>query len=500
MKYYFLKKTVCLCGILYLALYGVVGTAQARSAKHEAVLEDKIQTSCEQVKQSLAKTVRYLSRYTDKAKSAHEKRWAKLATAKVNCRHKKKAALYLKLAAQVRASHHEKIGVLVPEYLYNQSLRASFVQGVKNACHEASLCTPSEHLVIRYLTDPQPKKLIRHITELLYNKGVSVIIGGFDEGSHRYLNQISKVFAVPVFLMTPRENISKLPPYSFVFSPSEKFLLEGLVSFWSQKNVKRIALLEPKHSDGSIEKYLLEITESQPMTLAKTIHYHPNYQSMLTTSKEILQLLPHQRQDEWQQLLENHKLATEQEDLNTEEQQLTEEELFLEPKFDYDVLLIADNARIVRHFVKLFRYLRLTKPIPLAGTHLWRAQEIIKPWDPLLEGAYFVDFIGEYSQLLKAMDLTEREGYHEDMSKYLVDPSMMANMDFQLLGYRATHMALKVAFLPGASRHHMGKIIRQRMSADSTNRPHEIRWPTHLFQLSKGHLREVATTRSKSHE
>ena len=438
----------------------------------------------------------------------HQQPWHKLLDASfLSCFSKKEARQLLGVAAQIRAEHNHKIGIMIPYKLFEKKLVDSFIHGASSACQEDPICVESQHLVLKRYHHHSRADLEKVAAELLYHHGVTLIVGGFHPPTHEFLNELATIFSLPVFLMAPRAHHDGLSRHTFLFSPSEKHLLARLLSFFKSQNKHKIVLLEP--AGGVTQGFLSSMLDTYNMTM-ETHTYHKSYPSMLNVAKEVLELHPHQRKDEWDQLVAQKR--AESEELGEE---LKIEDVFLEPRFQHDVLLIADNAKMVRHYVKIFRYLRLKKPIPLAGMHLWRAEDLLKPWDNLLEGAYFADFIGLYNALpsfVKPLDRPakvvlasgeavvkkpEEPGDFALSGGYFIDPAQMASIDFQLLGYRAINQALSLALTPGIKRTHMTghlqNLVRQNQlgSMKTLSTVNEVYWPIHLFKITRGQLRHL---------
>ena len=464
---------------------GVLSSPYRKAAGAPLLSAQKLKKTCQYVMNHLAPLSQEILHAQIKTGSLQGP-WQKLDRALLSdCRQRKKAQRILKWAATLRSQHRHKVGLLLPSHRYDQAMMKNFLHGIKSACKEHILCHQKEHMAVYKLKSHHPEELLKGMHKLLITEKVSVIIGGFHPSSQDYLNRLAQAFALPVLLMAPRDNLRDLSDHTFVASPSETQLLKALIQQWKKQGVRSLALLQPEGHTHT-QKQLQDLTEGSSLSLVKTIFYQKNYDSMLRASQELLQLLPHQRKEEWVQLLKDS-----QGDEDQTSSTISSEEVYLNPKFDYDMLVIADNAKIVRHYLKIFRYLRLSHPIPLAGTHLWRAQELIQPWDSLLEGAYFADFIGRYDRLPSYVQISD-----PSFTPHFIDPALMAPIDFQLLGYRSMQMALSVALLPNRNRNVLSQHLRHpyHHSEIFLQNKHELSWPTTLFGISQGHLRQLNTT------
>lgn len=437
--------------------------------------------------------------YQDTEKlSDHQNKWHELSGfSDRSCRNKRSSQQVLKTAAHVRSFHTRKVGLLIPTHGLDSYLSQSFDHGLKSACEEMAECDLDQILVRRLYNPYASGDLNRALGHLLYDDGVSVIIGGFHRTDHTVLNRIATLFSVPVFLMSPSAVTSQYSRHVFLHSPSQRLLLARILTYFRSYGITQVALVEPAESEGSTKQDLMSLAGDYGVQLAFYENYHSHYKSLVDVSQKLLKLAPGDRKAEWAQLVSQKT----EESAQTGEP-FSSEDIFLNPRFDYDALIIADNAKMVRHFVKIFRYLRLKKAIPLVGMHHWRAEEILDPWDPLLEGAHFVDFIGRYDHLPSFI----RSHGSSDRSHngYFIDPAMMAAVDLQLLGYRAMKEALQAMMTHRIKRSQLSEFIRSSLRLQFAQQstahlnPHEVYWPTHLFKLSRGQIYEYSQSLQKS--
>lgn len=464
--------------------------------------------TCRYVMNELARSMRQLLKAADISSAAktafkpHQQPWQQLlALPTGSCHRTSLQPKIIKLAAQVRATHQQKIGVIVPASGLEEYLKRAFFYGLTSACQQGSIpCEPRRHLVVRSYNPLAAGDLQRALGELIYTHGVSVIIGGFSTAHHRLLSQIGALFAIPIFLMAPGPDDA--PPSNHVFqhSPSERLLLARLMDHFRTNNLHQIVLLEPASAQGRLHQEFTAMAPAYGVKLAAYHTYDQHYRSIIEVSEEVLQLRPHHRQEEWATLVKAQQQAQEVADAP-----ITAAEVFLEPQFNYDAIMIADNAKMVRHFAKIFRYLRLKRPLPLVGMHLWRTQELITPWDPLLEGAYFADFISNYTTLpsfIRPFDETSTTSTPAQQvatthNGYFTAPALMAAVDLQLLGYRAANLAMNLITRPGMKRSQLSKHIRRTLHHEASayptslpRHPHEVPWPTYLFKISGGKINQ----------
>ena len=524
-RYYYVLS----CGLWLLFLQPLTPAAQAQPQADSSHLaqsprrdtrlkittpsrDSRAKKTCHYVMTQLVTTMKHLlqiseAHYTTANDTLpHQQPWHQLLQySSQSCHHSPSRNHILKTAARLRAKHTHKVGVLIPSQGLEPYLIEAFHHGLRSACQHLN-CDPQNNLVVASYNPHATDDLNRAFADLLYHEGVSVIIGGFQAADHAVLNHMSTLFAMPLFLMSPPLDTLPLSRHVFLHSPSERHLLARLMEHFRAQNIKQVVLLEPKSARGTTQQKFTAMAQHYGVELAAYYSYDNHYRSIVKVSEEVLQLRPHHRQAEWAELVKQKTREYEQHG-----DKLTATDIFLEPQFNYDAIMIADNAKMVRHFAKIFRYLRLKHPIPLVGMHLWRTQELITPWDPLLEGAYFADFIGNYSNLPSFVHHFDRSSPPTNKTSssiptthngYFTDPSQMAAVDLQLLSYRAMRQAIQAIVIPNLSRHRLSTRIRlalkQQTAAHGTSlprKPHEVHWPTYLFKVSRGgiHARPSST-------
>ena len=90
----------------------------------------------------------------------------------------------------------------------------------------------------------------------------------------------------------------------------------------------------------------------------------------------------------------------------------------------FDAVFLPDDFKILKYFVKLFKYYTLAE-MPVIGLHHWRSPEQVADKNLLKEG-FYIDFIGSYDKLPPGLSTS-------------TSPTKLATIkqiDQRLLGYR----------------------------------------------------------------
>ena len=160
---------------------------------------------------------------------------------------------------------------------------------------------------------------------------------------------------------------------------------------------------------------------------------------------------------------------------------------------DFDAVIIPDNFKIIRHFSNIFKYLGVNR-IPLIGTYEWRSFDLIHPYDPSLEGSFFVDFIGKYSSLPRSLNFAI-----EKDSPYFIDPSSVSRIDHSIIGYHSTSIIDQLLSKNFKKKSQLIKHLRVMNNTHSSSYFKQGRifdqnqvayWPSFILNIKDGEIRE----------
>lgn len=424
--------------------------------------------------------------------------YAITSASKVTCRNVTQRAQLMARARKLYREGSGSIGVILP-HPASQSmpvLLQEFLKGQKMACRALADCTDKNLKVrVRYVSGGSVEGLKEAVAELVLRHKVSLLMGGWDQETGRYLNKIGLAFRTPVFIVRP-VHIDVKSPYTFFVYPHEFHLATRLLQAWKARGVSSVAIMQPPHHSRDLIDAVKRLGPRYGVTRTQIFAYNSaSYDSMERAGQELFNLHSGAgRSQEWALKLESEKKAAEKagEDFD-------EASVFLEPQLKFDMVLIPDNAKVVRHFLKIFQYLRYSGPLPLSGTPLWRSKELVDPWDSMLQGAMFVDFIGRYHQLpaVWRQDLVGGGQAVSTHQSIFMDPRNMAPLDLRLMGYRAMSVALQLRYFHGQNNKQVGAShLSTLYFSDSYFKDPQvftdqyINWPTFSFFLSGGQVRE----------
>lgn len=325
------------------------------------------------------------------------------------------------------------------------------------------------------------------IAELILQNRVSLLI--VDEKQKESVSDLISGLNIPVLLLNPYSSGIKLSNHIFYVYPSQEQLVSTLTDKIVRSGIKRVALLKPNSSDSlNFSNLLSDSLKKQGILIShEELYSSSNYETMEWASKSIFQIDPMKRASEYAMLLDQSKQKAQLEGVG-----FNPSSVVLPAIKDFDAVIIPDNFKIVRHFSKIFKYLGVNK-IPLIGTYEWRSFDLIHPYDPTLEGSFFVDFIGKYTDLPRSLNFAL-----EKDSSYFIDPSSVSRIDHEIIGYRSMDITDKALSKRFKKRSALIRYLRTMNSSDSSyfnpgpvfNTNQVALWPSFILNISNGGIRE----------
>lgn len=400
---------------------------------------------------------------------------------KEDCRKPSIAKQMLKQTRYLKQRHSNKVGVIAPTIGTTAFIGKEIIAGSRSACQDTN-CSFDEKIITRN-SDRSLAVIKKNVADLLFDFNVSVLIGGTNKEEAEFLKVISERLEIPVFLLNADEEEERTPN-TFKISPSSSFMANALIDGIKSNGIRKIAILRPNSYSNQLVSNLMYQAKKNNIEVTDEVKYTPqNFDSMKHAASTLLKITGTNRSNELRALANEKRIEAEEAGFEFNPEMVT-----LPPIKSFDAVFIPDNFKVVRHFVKLFKFHGIEQ-ITLIGNHLWRSPEILEPWDPLLEGSIFADFVGNYKNLPNSL------GIRIGGKGMFVNPEKMASIDFRLLGYRATSIALQMDRFPDQRRNKFSNQYQDLYYKDLyfndsvvfTKEKHAT-WPTYLFNISKGNL------------
>jgi hypothetical protein len=346
----------------------------------------------------------------------------------------------LKIFQAGLGQHPSKVGVLLSFQGRNARKNRSLIAGLERGIVESGLLF-NQAVVIK---DTQNSYRLQQkaLFDLIFVDQVQVIIvaGG--------VNDVVSLFPwadkleVPFIFMTADDSFIGKSQYSFRVFPDERAMGIRLATKVAARGYRKIGMLRPE--DGKADRLLAALAHqfnAQATVIVHDIPYESgNHRSMESAVQRMFKISTEERADEYRELLEKGKERAKKSVVRFNPRQV-----FLPPEVDIDALIIPDDFRVVRHFVKLLEYNQV-KHMPLIGDFGWRSPGLVEPPEAYLRNAFFVDFIGAYDRLPASLRP------QSDATPVFAKSDDVQQIDTQMVGYRTGLLVAGVLHAPGFER------------------------------------------------
>jgi len=390
------------------------------------------------------------------------------------------------------SDHSGKIGVLLPLSGPRSHEGKDILEGMRSLYPYRGLSF-NQRVVVRD-TAGLAVNFERYLAELIFRHRVSIVIGGLTQTESTFLGKWSADLKVPSLILNQKKQ-PRVDVQNFFLYPNELSLTAALLGQITKKGYKRVAFLRPqRRTTNSIGSQLEILLKRQGIeTTHNYVYTRGDYPSMESAAKRIFKIDPVERKDEFRKLVDQAKRKAKEADVRFNPSLVA-----LSPIIDVDAIFIDDNFRTVRHYTKIFEFLGVEK-IPLIGTPQWRSKGLVEPPNQFLEGAFFVDYIGDYRMLPAGIAAPTVA------SSYFAKPDYSDRIDYMIIGQHAIKTADRTLSKPMMKRYNLYKRIATLQNVGSryfTEGPifakdHSAIWPSFVFRIS-GHDIQPMTNNARN--
>lgn len=391
-------------------------------------------------------------------------------------------SLMIEMSQHVKANSPQ-IGLILPISGKRSQQAEAILHGIRAAAQEKNINFEEKFAVKDSSGTLQGTQ--RALAELVLQNNVSMIITGLDELEVSVTDPVSKNLLLPMLILNSRADLIDSNPNSFLVFPLQSQMANSMVNILKAKRVSKVSILRPNNGKADrLINAIRKFCELEGISVSHDLSYiDGNFDSMETAAKIIAGVDMTSRKDDYDAA---SRLAKEK--AETAGTTFNPRSIILPARLQSDALIIPDNFRVVRHFVNLLKYHGVEK-LPLIGNHEWRSKELITPWEPLLDGAVFVDFVEEYNRLPAGI------GEQIFASPFFIPGDQASQLDFRLIGYYTGNLAIKVPIQPGTRRRVIAGLIANLQATDGPNISHKVFgtdrasiWPTYHYQIHDGNL------------
>jgi hypothetical protein len=370
-----------------------------------------------------------------------------------------------------------KIGVLLPMTGPDAETGLALRKGL-----EAALGPDSARMLVRD-TGSDARRAEEALAELLFRENVLLVVAGGPSSSIAPLVPWSEALVFPMIVLAGEKAPLGSSRFAFRVYPREQDMAYALVESARQRGLRRLGLLRP--DDGSADALIAQVHafgRAASLDIAAPVEYQSgDFRSMEAAVRTLFHIDRSQRAAEYARLVKNARRRAEEARVPFDPRSV-----ILKPIVEIDGLLVPDNFRIVRHFAKLLKY-HGVKRLVLFGDTGWRSAGLLSPPEPFLEGSFFADFIGAYSQLPPGIAISTAGDFP--------DPREASAADFALIGWRAGRI-LRLALRLETGRRKFPRALARLPSPDpdlfgggpAFDETRAARWPVYVFSVGPNRL------------
>lgn len=344
------------------------------------------------------------------------------------------------------------VAVLVPESLRSDPRTRAILTGMARG---ASRGRGERDFITQWLP-ANPKDRDRAMARLYFLHPMLLWIGGWNEGDVAEVSKWAHALSQPLFVLRSGAVSS---PYVFDVGPNIDSLAATLAQGLAGAGVEGTAILLPRESGArSFADALAHELSILNTRVLRSDYESDNFEAVDRSVRGLLGIQGDQSLRDMRSSLA------------------------------FQSVVVLDDFRTLRHISKLFRFYGAPRLL-WAGNYEWRAPGLVDPPEAVLEGAFFVDWVGRYT------DLPPRMGLKEQTLSLLPTPAIMRTLDHTMLGYHATRIAeeaLARVRRGGSSVTRFLRVLARMMPpADTVLDPRatafdykqRLRWPSHILEV-----------------
>lgn len=311
--------------------------------------------------------------------------------------------------------HFNRIGIILEQHPDNKDKTSAIIEGIKESLKNVDHKIKGR-FVIKKISLVK-KKVNRVLSNMILKDKVGIIITWGQKKFIKHIQRWQKGLDIPTIFIS---NKTKTGKNSFNVFPNRKNYGLEFIKTLKRKNIKSIAILTPqRHKKTPLLRTIKHYLKKYGIRIVEDVQYiKDDFTSYDMACRKIFTINRFTRRAEY-----NRILSTERRKARREGFKLNKKLVFLPARVDYDAIFIPDDFKTVHHFTKLFKYYQ-AKNVQLIGTYQWRSDDLLTPKEKILEGATFIDFLGDYKNLPFKVSNVQTK-----------DVSNTFKTDYKLMGY-----------------------------------------------------------------
>jgi hypothetical protein len=367
------------------------------------------------------------------------------------CRSFKKRGQILGELGEIFSEKNTRVGVILPESSPSEQAIQTILSQMKMQL--ATLGYSSEQTLVIRRVGKERVDALRSAAELVHLDRVAIIVGGLNANHASAITQIADQSQTPALIINAHAQLGITRQTMRVYPPIKR-LATRLAENFKNNEVKTVTALFPM--GANIDLYNLLRQELGGGYAFSQASYDPeNPQSILNAVRSQASRLV--------------------------------------GSSGRPAVLILDNFRMVRHIVNILATSLPDNKILFAGNQQWRSPALVIPREETLQGAIFVDFIGNYRNLPSSIETPISD------NDYFTTAQAASKIDYQIIGHRLGSLAGEAARF-GLSRHEIARRLQSisnrwdpyfPKSELAFDQKRESSWPVFLFQVTDEAIKEI---------
>ena len=362
--------------------------------------------------------------------------------------HASDCAFFHKRGAMIRdydtifADHSGKIGIILPPSAQNEGALQIILNQIRTTLSDRGL-DPNEAMIIRRV-EKSPQAALAAAATLIHMDRVALLVA-INSTQAQAMQKLADPTQVPMMFVSPNVSHSVTAQTMRIYPPVKR-LAKKLTDAFLAQGVHHASLFYPRGSN-------LELFDAIRREAGRNIDFmEASYDPSSSTN-----------------ILDTVKRVG----------------IRIGGQGETHGVLILDNFKMVRHLVNILKSAAPSTKFLFAGNQQWRSPALVTPPEEALEGAVFVDFIGNYTDLPRGIDAPVTD------SPFFTTAQAASRIDYQIIGHRVGSLAAE-ALRGGYSRQRIAKALQSMhnhwdryfpsdeytfdASRDST-------WPAYLFTV-----------------
>ena len=313
----------------------------------------------------------------------------------------------------------------------------------------------------------QPAGIEQVLAPIALEHGSPLIIAEGPFASHVSLSRWAESLMIPVISLTATSTTGASSPWFSNIFPDPMRMMDALARTARTRAITKVGILRPSAMSADLlEAFRKSFAAHSMAVVQEAVYENGQFESLERAIKTLFKLDDPNRD---QELADMKTQASARAEADGKPIDLSQ--IHLKALADFDALFLPDDFRTMRYTMRLLKYHEAPQLV-FMGIQAWRSRPLVEPFEARLEGAFFVDYVGDYTTLPQALRSRDMKDGR------FPEPAEAQAVDIRMIGYRSGQTLTRAFQGPIADRYTLAK----KLSQDEQEHP----WPSYIFKLSRG--------------